>query len=171
MAPAVAPGPAAAVEINGVVAPAPVPVPVPDVKLAERVGRAMAERGEGDTGTADRGDEDPPPGWLLGPNEVCRNFGTSFPNSLEERRDDFVDDEVMTAATAGDVGGDEGEASRMGSSFEDVIDDDDDGVTLLRRRGLDVGGEEEEKARSWADFGGGGGGGEDVSMGWGAGLN
>jgi hypothetical protein len=139
---------------------------VDPVKLADRVGRAMADRGEGEVGTADRGDFDPPEG-LLGPKEVCRNLGTSFPKSFEDLRD-FVEDAV-TAATPAAKGGDDDNTAAplllllMVSSL--VVSEEwewDDGVMLLRRSGLDVGGEEVAvNERSSADFWGGCGG-EDV---------
>lgn len=63
------------------------------LKVEDRVGRVTTgddtfddEEGEDVEGCAERGDEpEPPP--LPGVNDVCRNFGTSFPNSLDPRRD------------------------------------------------------------------------------------
>lgn len=134
----------------------------PDVKLADRAGRAMADRGEGETGTADRGDEPLPPEGLLGPNEVCKNLGTSLPNSLEDRRPDFAaaDDAAVIAATpaaGAGVGGDDDSTAPllMASSW---VSEEDEGVILLRRSGLEVGGDVPVNARSCADFWGGGGG-------------
>ena len=126
----------------------------PDVKLADRAGRAMADRGDGETGTADRGDEPEPPEGLLGPNEVCKNLGTNLPNSLEDRRPDFAvgDDAAMIAATpaaGAGVGGDEDNTAPllMASS---LVSEEDEGVILLRRSGLEEGGD--VNARSSADF-------------------
>lgn len=63
------------------------------LKVEDRVGRVTTgdatfdDEEVGDVeGCAERGDEpEPPP--LPGVNDVCRNFGTSFPNSLDPRRD------------------------------------------------------------------------------------
>lgn len=52
-------------------------------KLADRPDRVMVERGEGEVIYAERGEEELPAG-LDGPNEVCKNFGTSLPKNFED---------------------------------------------------------------------------------------
>jgi hypothetical protein len=59
----------------------------PPAKLADRPERVDAAEREGDAATVERGEEPPP---LEGPREVCKNFGTSLPNNLEERLPLFV---------------------------------------------------------------------------------
>lgn len=57
----------------------------PPAKLADRPGRVVS--GEDEAGSADRGE----PVALEGEKDVCRNFGTSFPNSLEDLLACFTD--------------------------------------------------------------------------------
>lgn len=129
----------------------------PDVKLADRAGRAMADRGDGETGTAERGDEPDPPEGLLGPNEVCKNLGTNLPNSFEDRRPDFVvgDDaaavRAATPAAGAGFGGDEDSTAPL-LIASSLVSEENEGVILLRRSGLEAGGDVPVKARSSADF-------------------
>jgi len=74
------------------------------LKVEDRVGRVTTgddsfddEEGKVVEGCAERGDEpEPPP--LPGVNDVCRNFGTSFPNSLDPRRDLLGESRVLDEA-------------------------------------------------------------------------
>jgi len=70
----------------------------PPAKLADLFGRAIADKGDGEAGYADWGDEAPPA--EAGLKEVCRNLGTSFPKSLDVLREALIEVDVDTDAAA-----------------------------------------------------------------------